>query len=112
MLVSFTLSYQIVILSCSDEEYEFSVTLSTWPSNQYWVSQANFYWQASIKPHFKSDLALSMGYDVADLQQDVIRDLIKAEIQEDFLKVDVYFETLNVRRIVETKKYTVRDVIT
>ena len=35
------------------------------------------------------------------------RDMIKSQIQEDFAKADIYFQSLNVQTIVQEKKYTV-----
>ncbi len=35
------------------------------------------------------------------------RDAIKTEIQEDFVKADIYYQTLNVQTIAQEKKYSV-----
>ncbi len=35
------------------------------------------------------------------------QDEIKAHVQEDYAKADIYFQTLNVQTIAQEKKYTV-----
>ena len=54
--------------------------------------------------------ALDLGYPSSDL---VVggpkQDMIKQRIQEDFVKADVYFQTLNVQTIRQEKKYSVSE---
>ena len=35
------------------------------------------------------------------------RDMIKSQIQEDYAKADIYFQSLNVQTIAQEKKYSV-----
>lgn len=52
--------------------------------------------------------ALDMGYPSSDiLTGGPKQDLIKQYIQEDFVKADIYFQTLNVQTIKQEKKYSV-----
>ena len=54
--------------------------------------------------------ALDMGYPQSDiLTGGPKQDLIKERIQEDFVKADIYFQTLNVQTIKQEKKYSVRN---
>ena len=54
--------------------------------------------------------ALDMGYPPSDLVAGGPKqDLIKQRIQEDFVKADVYFQTLNVQTIKQEEKYSVRE---
>ena len=53
--------------------------------------------------------ALDLGYPSSDLLTGGPKqDLIKQRIQEDFVKADIYFQTLNVQTIKQEKKYSVR----
>ena len=40
------------------------------------------------------------------------RDMIKSQIQEDFAKADIYFQSLNVQTIAQEEKYNVIQVQT
>ena len=52
-------------------------------------------------------LALESGFDSEDVNSDQTT-ILRQEIQQNYLKVEAYFQTLNVREITEIKKYTVR----
>lgn len=67
------------------------VTTSTWPSQQYWP-----------------DLALELGYDAATVLADGPEAAgIRESIQQEFVKADIYFQTLNIQTIEQTAKYAV-----
>jgi hypothetical protein len=52
---------------------------------------------------------MDMGYDETMLfTPGPMQDQIQAYVQQDFVKVDVYYQTLNVQTISQDKKYTVR----
>ena len=54
------------------------------------------------------DFAVDMNYPKSQLN--VIgpeRDMIQKQIQQDFVKADIYFKSLNVQTIAQEKKYTV-----
>ena len=54
------------------------------------------------------DFALGMDYPTETLEADgPMRDEIKSQIQEDFAKADIYFQSLNVQTIAQEKKYSV-----
>ena len=54
-------------------------------------------------------LALESGFDSEDVNSDYTQTtILRQEIQQNYLKVEAYFQTLNVREITEIKKYTVR----
>ncbi len=54
-------------------------------------------------------LALESGFDSEDVNSDNTQTtILRQEIQQNYLKVEAYFQTLNVREITEIKKYTVR----
>ena len=54
------------------------------------------------------DFAIGMDYCQETLNVDgPDRDKIKSQIQEDFAKADIYFQSLNVQTIVQERKYTV-----
>ena len=57
--------------------------------------------------NFQQDLALALDFDEEDVYDSLYNAKIRSEIQGNYLKVDVYFQTLNVRQIVQAKKYTV-----
>jgi hypothetical protein len=76
----------------SETQYDSSVTVATWPSNQYWV-----------------ELGVQIGYSAGVLlAQGPAAQAIQEEIQQGFVKADVYYQTLNVRVIEQSEKYTVR----
>ena len=53
-------------------------------------------------------LALESGFDSEDVNSDNTQTtFLRQEIQQNYLKVEAYFQTLNVREITEIKKYTV-----
>ena len=50
-----------------------------------------------------------MNYSETILETDgPERDLVKSQIQEDFAKADIYFQSLNVQTIAQERKYTVQ----
>ena len=54
------------------------------------------------------DFAVDMNYSKSVLN--VLgpeQDMIKAQIQQDFVKADIYFKSLNVQTITQERKYTV-----
>ena len=56
----------------------------------------------------QKDLAMDMGYSSQDVVDQGPRGTeIKAEVQEDYSKVEVYYQTLNVQSIIQEAKYSV-----
>ena len=53
------------------------------------------------------DFAVSMNYTKKQL--DVLKDVLKDQIQGDFAKADIYFNSLNVQTMAEEIKYTVAE---
>ena len=48
-----------------------------------------------------------MDFEKWQVYDSLYNNKIRTEIQGNYLKIDVYFQTLNVRQIVQEKKYTV-----
>ncbi len=46
-----------------------------------------------------------MGFEAKDVFDSLYNTKLKQEIQQNYLKADVYFQTLNVREIVQSKKF-------
>ena len=58
------------------------------------------------------DLAIDLGYSNSDLQGSPPKQAeAKAKVQQDYARVDVYFQTLNVKSIVQTPTYPVSNII-
>ena len=54
------------------------------------------------------DFALAMNYTEEDIDKSGPElDMFKDQIQGDFAKADIYFNSLNVQTMAEEKKYTV-----
>ena len=54
--------------------------------------------------------ALDLGYEESEVVNfGLKRDMIRERIQEDFVKADVYFQTLNVQTIRQEEKYSVSE---
>ena len=54
------------------------------------------------------DLAIDLGYSNSELKGSPIKQAeAKAKVQQDYARVDVYFQTLNVKSIVQTPTYPV-----
>ena len=62
-------------------------------------------------PNLQIDFALGMDYPTETLEVGgPDRDMIKSQIQEDYAKADIYFQSLNVQTIAQEKKYSVLPV--
>ncbi len=60
----------------------------------------------------KSDLAIDAGYDQEYIEARGPKATeIKEKVQEEFVKLEVYFQSLNVQTITQTAKYTVRKFV-
>ena len=69
---------EILFSLLSEVDFTTSVTTSTWPSNQYWFIVAK-------------DLGSTLE------EEDIMKpssQKVNSQIQEDYTKVDVYFQTL------------------
>ncbi len=75
---------------CSETQFITSSTITTWPSNQYWMNLA-------VQQGYDTDILAARGPEA---------ELIKQELQQDYTKAEVYFQTLNVQSIVQRAKYT------
>ena len=53
------------------------------------------------------DLAIDFGYEITDEMELVVIESIQKSIQEDYTKVDVFFQTLNVKSIIQSALYPV-----
>ena len=62
---------------------------------------------------FQLNMALSLGYDPSTLKTSgPDSEEIQANIQTDYARVDVYYQTLNVRSIVQNPMYPVKNCFT
>ena len=52
-------------------------------------------------------MAIDFGYEMTDEMDMIVLESIQKSIQEDYTKVDVYFQTLNVKSILQTALYPV-----
>eukprot|EP00090_Calanus_glacialis_P004580 TRINITY_DN13435_c1_g1_i1.p1 TRINITY_DN13435_c1_g1~~TRINITY_DN13435_c1_g1_i1.p1 ORF type:complete len:302 (-),score=83.60 TRINITY_DN13435_c1_g1_i1:31-864(-) len=82
-------------VACFERQFQSSVTVATWPSNQYWKL-----------------LALDVGtYTPEDINSGGPKgNEIKKTIQQDFTRVEVYYQTLNIQSIVQTEKYDLQSL--
>ncbi len=58
--------------------------------------------------HLQRDFAYDMGVSAEKLNNPKIREALKEDIQKDFAKATVYYQTLNVQTISQEPKYSVR----
>ena len=80
-------------MACNEFSFNSVVSTSTWPSNQYWFDMAT------------QDLGYSL--DNKDKKgPDALE--IRSGIQEDYTRADIYYQTLNVRSIIQNEAYPVR----
>ncbi len=75
--------------ACAETHYTSALTTSRWPSNQYWRT-----------------LARELQMNEEWLYNEYYYESIQNLIQEDYLKIDIYFQTLNVRKVMQEAKYT------
>ena len=62
----------------------------------------------TIYQFLQYDLAIDLGYSNSELKGSPIKQAeAKAKVQQDYARVDVYFQTLNVKSIVQTPTYPV-----
>ncbi len=65
-------------------------------------------WQQTGKScSFQTTFALELGFPREDVFDSINNVGIKTQIQQNFLKVKIYFQTLDVLETVQTEKYTV-----
>ena len=79
-------------MACNEFSFDSVVSTSTWPSNQYWFDMA------TQDLNYTLDAKDKKGPDALAK---------RAEIQEDYTRADVYYQTLNVRSIVQNEAYPV-----
>jgi len=74
-------------VSCEEVDFTTSMSISTWPSNQYWEL-----------------LAKDLDYTFTDAKGPEGL-MIKDNIQQDYLKMDIFYQTLNIKSIYQSPKY-------
>ena len=77
-----------------ENDYTTGVTSSAWPSRQYWQT-----------------LARELGIPDDLVVNSQVNGATEADILRNYLKLEVYFGSLNVRQEVETPKYSVRKTV-
>ena len=76
--------------------------LGTYKIFQYYI------WILKSNKKSQVDFALSMNYTKKELHKTGHElDMLKDQIQGDFAKADIYFNSLNVQTMAEERKYTV-----
>ena len=79
-------------VACNEFSFNSVVSTSTWPSNQYWFDMA------TQDLNYILDQKDKNGKDALE---------IRTGIQEDYTRADVYYQTLNVRSIIQNEAYPV-----
>ena len=83
-------------VACNEFDFSSMVTTSTWPSNQYWFDMAT------------GDLNYTL--DAKDKKgKDALA--TRTKIQEDYTRADVYYQTLNVRSIIQNPAYPLSQLV-
>ena len=83
--------------ACSEFDFTSQISTSTWPSNQYWEDIAIF------------DLGILTEADLKGPKPKIAE--TRSKIQEDYTRADVYYQTLNVRSIIQNPAYPDTDLV-
>ena len=83
--------------ACNEFDFTSQISSSTWPSNQYWEDMAIH------------DLGILTSTDLKGPKHKLVEK--KAEIQEDYTRADVYYQTLNVQSIEQNEAYPGSDLV-
>ena len=81
-------------MACNERIFHSTISSSTWPSNQYWLELAR-----STNMYSDSDLNAPEPPRQAEIQR---------EIQQDYTRAEIYYQTLNIQTITQSEKYDVR----
>ena len=57
--------------------------------------------------YLQVDLAIDFGYEITDETEMPLLDAIQKSIQQDYTRVEIYFQTLNVKSILQSALYPV-----
>jgi len=71
-------------VACYETDFTAVMSSSTWPSNQYWY-----------------DMATSLNPELISKNRDEIED-VRVKIQQDYARVDIYYQTLNLKEIMQS----------
>ena len=95
--------------SYSETDFTAVISSSTWPSNQYWVCFNNieyyFMIQISNLNMFSLQYDMAIGLNPNLDKQNLIKERVK--IQQDYARVDIYYQTLNLKRIEQSPAISV-----
>ena len=80
-------------MACNERIFHSTISSSTWPSNQYWTDLAR-----STNMYSDSDLDNQHPPRLAEIQQ---------QIQQDYTRAEIYYQTLNIQTIKQAAKYDV-----
>ena len=83
-------------VACHERNFQSTISASTWPSNQYWLELAR-----STNMYTDSQLNTQEPPKKAAIQQ---------EIQEDYTRAEIYYQTLNIQTITMSPKYDVSNI--
>ncbi|XP_059081142.1 degenerin deg-1-like [Tigriopus californicus] len=80
-------------VACQETEFASTVSVSKWPSNQYFVE-----FGLNLKGvEYSQDDLKGKGDNSGEVQ---------SELQQNYVQADIYYQTLNVRSIVQEAKYS------
>ena len=95
----------------SETDFTAVISSSTWPSNQYWVCFNNIKIDSYFMIELSNLIMYSLQYDMAiglnpNLdKQNLIKERVK--IQQDYARVDIYYQTLNLKSIKQSPTISV-----
>ena len=97
--------------SYSETDFSALISSSTWPSNQYWVCFNDYYFHLSITAihiwnSFQYDMAIGLNPELIDKNKEELED-VRVKIQQDYARVDIYYQTLNLKTIKQSPTVSV-----
>ena len=102
----------LIFESYRETEFSSVISSSAWPSNQYWVCLNHFdfrfisYYNSDMNSNYtlQYDMAVRLYPDSTVNRDD---DKIKETLQQNYARVEVYYQTLNLKSIKESPTMSV-----
>ena len=112
ILIKFMVLPNLIFESYRETEFSSVISSSTWPSNQYWVCLNHFdfrfisYYNSYMNSNYtlQYDMAVRLYPDSTINRDD---DKIKETLQQNYARVEVYYQTLNLKSINESPTMSV-----
>ena len=92
-------------VGCEERDFLGRVTLSTWPSNQVLFCIGREIYLLAGTPQYWEYLALDLGHTAAEISEPRLG--VKQEIQQDYTRAEIYYQTLNIQAIHQKPKFDV-----